>query len=462
MSGTRFVRRNSLLRSTPFRLALAFSCMMIVAFAVTGVVVHRLIANELQRHQDDSIQETYAVIASAYGDSDIVDMRETLATYVKATRRLDRIFLLADGTGRVLGGNLPSLDVPPGWSTTVGAGIGAEPDLSYRVFAGEVDGYRLVVGSSQQEVDTLQSILGSGLAWAAVLVSIFAVGGGNLLARRARTRFDAVSDTMHAVARGTLSARIPTTGRGDDIDLLAGEINAALARLESTVEGMRQVSADIAHDLKTPLNRLRMTIDEMLDRQRKGQPMDGELAEAAEEADRINETFDALLRVSQIEAGSRRSRFAPVDLGAIVDSVVEIYSDVAEDEGDVLRLEVEPGGSFETFGDRELLTQMLANLIENAIRHCPAGTTITVRLQAGDRVATLSVQDDGPGIPTAEHTNVFRRLYRIEKSRTTPGSGLGLSLVKAVADLHGAGISLFDMRPGLRVAISFPRSHSGS
>lgn len=449
------MHRVSLLRSTPFRLAIAFSCMVITAFAITGVGVHKLMGLELRQHQAQVIQQMYSVIASAYGKGDLTDMLQAVQSSVQETRDFDRIFLVTDNEGKVLGGNIPGTDFPAGWSELRGASIGADPDLRYSVFAGDVDGFRLMVGASQQELDTLQEILSSSFAWATLLVAILAVGGGALLALRARERFDAVSGTMQAVSQGRLSSRIPLMGRGDDIDLLAGDINAALARLEGTVESMRQVSADIAHDLKTPLNRLRMTIDEAIERERKGKPVGDDLVEAAEEADCINETFEALLRISQIEAGSRKSRFASVDVVAILESLVEIYKEVAQDEGKELWLDIHQSPYPKIFGDRELLTQMFANLVENAIRHCPAGTAIKVRLRVvGDEVVAR-VEDNGPGIPATERDKVFRRLYRLEKSRTTPGSGLGLSLVKAVADLHDAAVELSDMKPGLAIEIRF-------
>jgi signal transduction histidine kinase len=261
---------------------------------------------------------------------------------------------------------------------------------------------------------------------------------------------------MEHVARGSLNARIPIVGRGDDVDLLSHDINDALARLAATVESMRQVSADIAHDLKSPLNRLKMTIDEALAKQESGQAVIAELEAASAEADRINETFEALLRIAQIEAGARRSRFGRVDLGDILQSLADIYSSVAEDNGQRLKSSLDQPGEF-ILGDRELLTQMYANLIENAIRHCPAGTYIVIRSEANAERITTYVEDDGPGIPDEEHGNVFRRLYRLEKSRTSPGSGLGLSLVKAIADLHGARILMEDSEPGLRIKIVFAR-----
>lgn len=449
------MRRDSLLRSTPFRLAVSFTVMVVAAFVMTGIAVERLVEWELRQHQDQAIREIYSVIEGAYGENDLSDMLEIVQANIRATRGLERIFLVRSDESRVIAGNVGGLDAPLGWSDRDGSAMGLDPDLQYRIFGGMVDGNHVFVGTSQQEIDSLQDIIASSFGWATLLVTVLAVSGGVGLARRVGRRFDAVSGTMDSVSHGNLSARIPLIGRGDDIDLLAGDINNALARLESTVEGMRQVSADIAHDLKTPLNRLRITIDDALENEQRGEAVGQDLIEAAAEADRINATFEALLRISQIEAGSRRTKFGRVDLTDILRSLVEIYRDVAEDEERSLTLEARSGRVAEIIGDKELLTQMFANLIENAIRHCPPGTAIKVGIGIAGNEVVARVEDNGPGIPVDEREKVFRRLYRLEKSRTSPGNGLGLSLVKAVADLHDAAIQLLDMTPGLAVEIRF-------
>jgi signal transduction histidine kinase len=236
---------------------------------------------------------------------------------------------------------------------------------------------------------------------------------------------------------------------------LSRDINDALERLSATVESMRQVSTDIAHDLKTPLNHLKITLEDARLKQERGLTVLQELELASAEADQINQTFEALLRIAQIESGARKSRFAKTNLNEIYESLAEVYGDVAEDAGQTIVRDFGPDGGSTTLGDRELLTQMYANLIENAIRHCPPGSTIRLKVRVeGGRICT-SIEDDGPGIPENEHEKVFRRLYRVEKSRTSSGSGLGLSLVKAIADLHGAAIRLEDAGPGLRAVIIY-------
>ncbi|HWK32212.1 MAG TPA: ATP-binding protein, partial [Hyphomicrobium sp.] len=232
---------------------------------------------------------------------------------------------------------------------------------------------------------------------------------------------------------------------------------AMLAHLQKLIANVNQSSSDIAHDLKKPIGRLRRRLELALDSADDGAEFRLRTAESLAELDSIVETFEALLRITQIEAGARRSRFCDVGLDGVLTDIADIYEPVAEEEGDRLRCAVRANGDARVVGDRELLTQLFANLIENAIRHAPAGTDIAIDLEARvDRIVAI-VADSGPGIPECERENVFRRLYRLERARSTPGSGLGLSLVAAVADLHGATVTLIDNGPGLRVEVSFPQ-----
>ena len=422
------MRHDRLISSTPFRLALIFALISIGAFLATGLVVYELVSWQLQRRQDQTIQQIYAVIADSYGDTDLTDLLDTVSTNVRATPHHQRIFLVTDTNGTVLGGNIPGRVFADGWSDVKADTIGLKGDTVYRTYSGAVDGHQLTVGLSHEEVDSLNEIIVGSFAWSSLVVLIVALAGGAWVASRAQQRLDAVRDTMVRVSHGDLAARIPLSGRGDDIDRLSHDINGALDRLATSVEGLRQVSADIAHDLKTPLNRLRIIVEDAIENHSAGKTIVDDLSLAADEADQINQTFDALLRIAQIESGARKARFGPVDINRILTSLADIYADVAEDARQVFATHLSDEGSAVVSGDRELLTQMYANLIENAIRHCPAGTRIRLETEiAGERLVT-SVEDNGPGIPTEDRERVFRRLYRLEKSRTSPGTGLGLSL----------------------------------
>lgn len=381
-------------------------------------------------------------------------------SFVRLNANGSRVFLLTDRAGKALSGNLVHTMDGNGLTTVSAAALGLPGDERFRVLSGTIDGYRLIVGHSFAETDDLARMILVSFGWACALAVLLAFGTGAYLARRAQQRLDAIADTMSAVSQGQLQVRIPLSRSRDDIDEIAGHINQALSRLSALIESMRQVSTDIAHDLKTPLNRLKLMVEDALSHD----ATDGELRllleEALSESDQINATFDALLRISQIEAGGRKLRFYPLDLGQLVRNVIETYSDVAEDNQQSLivgRID-----DVQAQGDKELFTQMLVNLIENAITHCPQGTKIAVDLVHGEQCWILSVADDGPGIPEDERTNVFRRLYRLDKSRSTPGSGLGLSLVQAIADFHGAAITIEDNNPGTRIVLRSHRARTGA
>lgn len=451
------MRRARLLRSTPFRLALSFGLFFILAFLATGVIAYGLMQRELAQALDRSVGDTYSVVASTYSSNDLEDLIAAVDTYSSLKNAEDQVFLLLSDKGEKLAGNVGASRIEPGLTTVPARDFGLGGDDPVRVMVGKVGGNSLVVGQSYREIDNIEHIVLASFLWASGLIVAMAIVGGAVLARRAERRLESIEQTMVEVSAGNLACRIPIRGNGDDIDVVSTHMNHALGRLSGLVEGMRQVSADIAHDLKTPLNRLRMTIEHALLRQERSESVEDLLLDAREESDRINATFEALLRISQIEAGARKTRFKAVDLCNIMSSVAEIYTDVADDNAQKLEYKPLASGPCIVHGDRELLTQLFVNLVENAITHCPAGTSILMTLATVGRCYRACVSDNGPGIPVAESELVFRRLYRLDKSRTTPGSGLGLSLVKAIADLHSTPIALEDGRPGLQVCLSFPR-----
>ncbi|WEX79442.1 HAMP domain-containing histidine kinase (plasmid) [Sinorhizobium numidicum] len=455
------MRAARLLRSTPFRLALTFGFLFVLAFLVTGTIVYAMLKRELAEALDASVRETYSVVASTYSSGDLEDLSAAINTYARLSRSDDQVYLLLDDKGERLAGNLGSVSVDDGLSSVSASNLGLKGDEQFRIMAGNVGRYRLVFGHSFAETDEVEETALASFAWGAGVIVALAFGGGAILANRAQHRLQGIARAMSEVSNGNLSPRIPLSGNGDDIDVVSKHMNEALDRLSALVEGMRQVSADIAHDLKTPLNRLRMTIEQAMQQSERGEDVQDRLVEARAESDRINATFEALLRISQIEAGARKTRFRPVDLMDVLQSVSEIYRSVAEDNDQELEFISEVKLPCMIVGDRELLTQLFVNLIENAITHCPPKTQITMKLAVDGRSFRVTVADDGPGIPAGERELVFRRLYRLDKSRTTPGSGLGLSLVKAIADLHAASIVLDDRKPGLDAILRFPAQQLG-
>ncbi|PBB38718.1 ATP-binding protein [Mesorhizobium sp. WSM3868] len=448
--------RPSLLRSTPFRLALTFAFLFVLAFILSGAVVYQLMSADLARRLDKSIKETYSVVALTYAANDKEDLVASVNNNADLSPDKDQLFSLTDPAGNRLAGNFTASGLPDGFSMFAARLPGVPPDTMYRAYTGEVGGNNLTVAFSLAETDELKTIVLMSFGWGTLVITGLAIAGGALLASRVQRRLDGIAATMVDVSHGRLDARIPLTGNGDDIDAVSIQVNAALDRLSALVDGMREVSANIAHDLKTPLNRLQMILEQAADKTASGETVSAELADARSESRQINDTFDALLRIAQIEAGARKARFVDLDVGSVVDTIGEVYADVAEDDEKSLSTTLVPEAKWYVHGDRDLLMQMLANVVENALRHCPPGTAIELSVtKQGDRVL-VHVRDDGPGIPAGEREKVFQRLYRLDSSRTTPGSGLGLSLVKAVADLHGASITLEDNDPGLAVIVDFP------
>ncbi|PWI49853.1 two-component sensor histidine kinase [Rhizobium phaseoli] len=447
------MRLASLQRSTPFRLSLTFGVLFIVTFIGSGAIMYHILRAGLAQEMDASLHELNSVIASTYAPDDMEDLIATLNSYVSLQTTKEGLYSLVDPKGVRLAGNFTAIKIPPGTYTIDPQDIGSSGSDKFRIEVTQLGPNLLVVGESFADMEDLLKIVLISLGWAAVLVVTAALGGGVFLAIRAQNRLDAVAKTMLDVSIGRLDSRIPLQGRNDDLDLVSMQINSALDRLSGLVEGMRQVSADIAHELKTPLNRMKMTLDDAIRGASAGRNIAPLLMDARAESDQINATFEALLRISQIEAGDRRQRFQKVDLADVLTFVEEVYTSVAEDNGQEVVLLAPP--ITEVLGDKELLTQMVVNLVENAITHCPTGTRIEMSLLPERGKTILKVSDNGLGIPAEERDKVFRRLYRVEKSRTTPGSGLGLSLVRAIADLHSAHIDLADNEPGLEVSVAF-------
>ena len=450
------MHRFSLLRSTPFRLALTFAFLFVLAFVLSGAIVYQLMSADLAERLDETIRETYSVVAATYADEGLDDLVSAVESHSKVSSIKEQIFSLTGPEGNHLAGNFTIAGLPDGFSMFNVATPGMRSGAGYRAYSGSVGGNYLTVAFSLSETEELERIVLMSFGWGTLIITGLAVTGGALLASRVQRRLDGIASTMVDVSHGKLDARIPLIGNGDDIDVVSGQVNAALERLSALVDGMRQVSANIAHDLKTPLNRLQMILDVASQKTASGQKVSDDLAEARAEGAQINETFDALLRIAQIEAGARKARFTDLDLSEVVQTIAEIYADVAEDDGKSLSATTLQAGS-QIHGDRELLTQLFANLVENALRHCPEGTIIQLSATGEADHILARVSDNGPGIPADEREKVFQRLYRLDSSRTTPGSGLGLSLVRAIADLHGATVALEDCHPGLAIIASFPR-----
>jgi signal transduction histidine kinase len=300
--------------------------------------------------------------------------------------------------------------------------------------------------------------------WSLAAIIILGLAGGFFVTRRVLKRVDAMTDTTRTIMDGDLTGRLPIAGTGDELDRLAGNLNAMLERIEALMHGLKEVSDNIAHDLKTPLTRLRNRCEEALRLAEDESQYRAALESTIEESDALISTFNALLMIARAESGQARDGMSDFDAAEIARGVGDLYEPLADDKGLVLK--VEAPGSAPVHGNRELVSQALANLVDNAIKYGRrdridangAEADIVVKAMGdGDRIL-LTVADGGPGIPEADRGRAVERFVRLEQSRSQPGSGLGLSLASAVARLHGGELKLEDNHPGLRTVISLPRA----
>jgi signal transduction histidine kinase len=446
----------SLTRSTSIRLAAFYICLFLVSFLGANAVAYNLVASYLYERLDSHVTERFREISSAYEAKGIEGAIAMITSHSPAITGQETIYTLRDPENELLAGNIDLTDIPPGFSTRAPTSHDAKLN-NYRLYRSVLGIYDLTVGASYDDTNRLRKIALVSFGLATAIVLAVGLGAAAVLAARMRRRIGILSDAMKAVGAGQLSTRLPVSSRRDDIDTLAVEINVALVQLEASVSAMTQVTTDIAHDLKTPIGRLFLVLDAASE----GDDLTSVkclIEKAMNEATHITATFEGLLRISQIESGARGSRFAKLDLPELLFEIYDIYRHIVEDaQRSLTFVSSQQYKPAYIFGDSDLLKQMCVNLIVNAMRHTPTGTSIVLATSCDANQCSILVSDDGPGIPAVERPNVFKRFYRLEKSRTTEGTGLGLSLVKAVCDLHGAAVSLDGNNPGLIVKIDFPR-----
>jgi signal transduction histidine kinase len=376
------------------------------------------------------------------------------------------LYLVTDPSGRYVAGNVAEV------SSDLLNSAGIEPIIvSYERYTEDIGertamvqvvrlqtGFMLLVGRDIGEREQFRQIIGSALAWALALMIGLALLSYIFVSRRVLMRIDSLSATSRRIMTGDLSGRLEVTGSGDEFDRLADSLNAMLDRIEALLYGVKDVSDNIAHDLKTPLTRLRSRVEAVLSGDPDPARYRAALEATIEESDQLIRTFNALLMIARVEAGSPDGDMADVDAAAVVRDVADLYEPVAEAEN--VELVVEAPEPITIKASRELLGQALANLVDNAIKYGanasgPVRRVVVSAAREAD-AAILRVADNGPGIPAADRERVLQRFVRLEKSRSQPGSGLGLSLVAAVVRLHNGMIELDDAKPGLAVTVRLP------
>jgi signal transduction histidine kinase len=312
----------------------------------------------------------------------------------------------------------------------------------------------LLVGRDISDAAAFRSEVRTTLLWAGSIALGIGLIGGTVMSRNLLRRVEQVNRTSERVMAGNLSDRIPLRGTSDEFDQLAANLNRMLDQIERLMTAMREVTDDVAHDLRTPLSRLRTRLERALADPSGGAGQGEAIRAAIDEADRLLATFNALLKIAELESGARLDQTAPLDLSEVARSAAELYEPVAEEKGFALSVVAEPNVGIS--GDWHLLSQALANLLDNALKYAGGGQ-IELRVFHKDGEAILEVADRGPGIPEADRQSVLDRFVRLEPSRTTPGNGLGLSLVRAIARRHDGSVTLEDNGPGLRVRLQFAR-----
>jgi signal transduction histidine kinase len=463
-----------LIRTTAFRLTLVY--LFLFAFFAASLLGY--FAWNTRRLINEQIITT---VNGEVGEISDIYLRRGLRGLVgtienRALRPGANLYLVTTPAGQAVAGNVgslaPGVMATTGWSETVYRRLDEQDLADHRALVRVTElssGLRLLIGRDLEERRRLFGIVASAAQWSVLIVVVLGLGGGVFVARRVLRRIDAMTGTTQRIMAGDLSGRLPVGRSGDELDRLAENLNAMLERIEALMMGLKEVSDNIAHDLKTPLTRLRNRAEDALAKSSNEAEYRAALERTIEESDGLIRTFNALLMIARAESGQARGNMDDFDAAEVAHGIQELYEPLAEDSGMTLNVKTEPAI---LHGNRELISQALANLVENAIKYGqpqpsaqPLGADAVAGAGArdilieakrdGDHVL-LSVTDHGPGIPEADRKHAIERFVRLEASRTQPGSGLGLSLASAVATLHGGGLTLSDAHPGLRATLAIP------
>jgi signal transduction histidine kinase len=456
------VRR--LTRTTAVRIALRYALLYaLLAGAAIGVLywaTGRYI--DLQLHA--GLREDFNLLLDRYRAEGLEALAAIIASRSESATDEGRFYLLVDKEQKKLAGNLRGL--PPEdplpldghvhivWVEDDIIPIKVYDDAFWPVIGSELpDGSTLVVTRSVAEAEALNMYSFYALSALLAVIVLLALTMGVLTANTILRRIDGITHVTSDIMNGDLNRRMSVSDRGDEFDALSERLNAMLDRIEQLLKGMREVTDNVAHDLRSPLTRLRNRLEVTLLEKRDEAEYRQAMQEAIADAEGLVKTFNAILQISQAEAGTVRAEMAPVDLTQLIKDSADLYGPLAEEAG--IRLEVRNGDEITVNGNRNLLSQAIGNLLDNAVKFTPAGGTITLTAKRSAEGAEVSVADTGPGIPSEDRKRVLQRYVRLDKARDTEGNGLGLSLVEAIARQHGATFTLEDNKPGLLASIRF-------
>ena len=443
------------LRTSSFRLTVLYAAMFSVSGLVVFAIVGWLVGSFMAEQLDTTVANELAEVQADAGSQDTRALKRVITGLTVNSPGI--YYLLQAPDRQVIAGNMMAIEPKSGLRSLEWTHQAPERRLIGGIRGRGImlpDGAYLFVGISDYQLGEVREvILRTSLLGLGVTV-VLAFAGGLAMSYGVLRRVEAVSRASRVIMAGNLTQRMTLRGTDDEFDHLSSSLNEMLDRIQDLMLGLQQVSSDIAHDLRTPLTRLRQGLE--LARRREGtiKGLQNALDGAIDNVDAILETFSALLRIAQIEAGTRRSGFQPVSLSTLLSELTEAYQPVVEERSQ--KLDTHIASDLWVVGDRELLTQMFANLIDNAVVHSAPGAHLCVEAVSSVQGVQIIVSDNGPGIQPQDRRAVLQRFYRLDRSRTTPGSGLGLSLVRAVADLHDATLALEDNNPGLRCVLVFP------
>jgi signal transduction histidine kinase len=441
-----------LMRTASFGLALLYATLLASLAVVLGFFIYSTVQASIDRQMATRIDAEIEILKGQLQSEGSAALAKEVESRINHFGALE--YFLADQDGKRLAGDLSNIPAIDGWSDI--ALPDSQPGKGLRYFRVKTthldNGLRLVVGDDLGPKEDVRHAFLGALGWALLAFLILTTTAGALLSGAFLARVDAITQTAEAIINGNLASRVPLHGTNDNFDRLSATLNHMLDRIQLLMESLSQVSNDIAHALRTPLGRLKQKLEVARANSGANSRCRRTIDAALDETDGILHTFSALLRIAQLESATRTAGFREIELSTLFETVSEAFSAVAEDEGRILTTRIAPSIIF--WGDQDLISEMLANLLENAIRHTPRSTHIEFSLEARGTRLTATVADDGPGVPPSERDRILRRFYRLEGSIRTPGTGLGLSLVAAVAELHGMEFCASDNAPGLRITLT--------
>jgi signal transduction histidine kinase len=452
--------RVRLFQTESFRLAAIYAGLFLVSTLLLMTIVFMVVSHAFEENLLRASNDDLAAIRRAYAEGKprgkaLHEATEMVDDRLLAADAAD-LFLLQSGS-RKIAGNLPPMPGRTGVLRYPYPALPGQDAIAGHIILGNGaflgGGNYAFVGRDLQAARDAENEVIVTFGFVLAVSLLIATAAGMLLSRSFVRRVDAITATCRAIMSGRLGERVPFKGSRNELDQLAAAINDMLNRIAALMESLRQVSNDIAHDMRTPLTHLRYRLESAQHNSKSMTDFSASVQDAISDCDQLLDIFSALLRIAQIEAGARRAVLAPLDMSEVLHKVADFYEPVMHDTGHLFVAGIEP--KLRVKGERQLLFRLFANLLDNAIRHTAKGTAVALHAwSSGDHV-WVTVGDNGTGIPPQDRERVFRRFYRREQSRTTPGTGLGLSLVSAIAELHGTKVALEDNDPGLRAKIAF-------